>query len=692
MTLLEMNDPQAIQLLGAELADAEDTQTRRLIATALVLLPHPPPVELAPVLSDALLNSSPPDTQPLAGALGRYTDDSLTRNLASVAANPDQPSDRRHAAILALGHHRTTLAAGALIALIEPDAEALPDHLEQAVFTALESLSGRSSHVGNRHHWITWWQEHRHLSDREWFSAIAHNLTIDRTRIANEKDLVLARLVDTQRRLYRSLPQPDRPEALVRLLGDPLVAVRQLAIDLCVQRLIDTRPIGPEVLAALHPLLNDSSVDVRRRATQLAHDLADEPSAKIVARRVMEHADQDVSLLQTQLRLLARLPQPKAIPRALDLLEDSAVADDAAGFLAYAAEKDLLHDELAARAADLLRDRLMANPTSVRPQYVTLIAHIGTTDDWDLIEGWLDSDDESVKLSAARVWANSSQPLQPLLDRTADPIIQPIVVTAARQRGKTAQTLLALLDHTPNQPQAVEGWERALLAIAGRVSTSAVIEADGVMAQRGVPLELREKILTAAIDRRPAANPMPSDSPTDQGSIADNQNNQTDGFILSELLLTRAAIRQSAGKPARALEDYERVHQLDATLSSRLSDNYQFGRLDAYLATGRTNQALKVAEQIIRHTTGTEAAEQSVGRVVDLFIKDVQRNLNAQELDRSRLVLAELRKLLDKSMSDLLNQRLAELEDHPPVVLPPAPPVPGDNPTSPPNPASNKTS
>src|SRR5699024_1342539 len=115
----------------------------------------------------------------------------------------------------------------------------------------------------------------------------------------------------------------------------------------------------------------------------------------------------------------------------------------------------------------------------------SLLARVGDDQDWQRIADWLDSPDAALKRAAATAWAASGRSLQVLADRAVDPIIEPIVIAAALRTGDDPWTLRSLVQHRPEQPQAAEAWEEALVAMSERVAPSVVYEAALIVEPRG---------------------------------------------------------------------------------------------------------------------------------------------------------------------------------------------------------------
>lgn len=562
---------------------------------------------------------------------------------AAVAADPYALVELRVAAIGRLPDHRTQRIAAVLIRLTDEDQ---PATVRAAAFDALARLSGVLDLGDDVVKWRQWWARHRDLAEHEWQMRLIDHFARRALELREQQQWMQDKLVEVQRQLYRAMPPADRPEALVAMLGDRLEATRNLAMDLMGQRLVEPEQVGPELRQALMARLDDPSPPIRRRATLLLRDLSDEAAADAVARRLVIGAEQDRSVLRAYLLLLARIPRRPAVDEALRFLGDPELRDGAAAVLAAAADDHMLNDEQASVALKMVRQQLRGDRLP-RPQVVALLGRIGDDRDWRRIAGWLDSDNDAVRESAAQTWARSSRSLQPLAERAGDPVIQPIVIVAATQRGNRGDTLLALIEHKPAQQQAAESWQRAVVAMAARVPPTAAIVAQRKLAQRDEPLALRDQLLTATIDAIAPGG----------GAARVHAHSK----ILADLLLTRAAVRFDDGDPQAALDDYKRLATLP-TLEPDQQQRYHHDLLRARLEVGAIDEAFALAEQVLKADDRPPQSSDTARQIAALFLHAADRSLAAGQLKQTRQVLKGLDVLFNGALPNELADQVTDLQ------------------------------
>lgn len=628
----------------------------------LALHPVQPPDALRPALlaMDERVDGALRPT--LAAALGRLMDDQLAKTLAARAQDSARSSGARQTAILALGHHRTQSTAALLLALTEPKE---PAPVQEAAFTALQTLTGLVHPDGNREAWTAWWSEARRLSEQQWRDALLANLGRRTERQQRERTQLASRLQEVMRQQYRALEQEQRSSALAALLNDALGPVRELAISLAVQRLVDGGSFEEPLRVALRSRLDDPEASIRQRATLLLRDLADGPAADRVAQRLASDAEATVAVLRANLLMLTRLPRAAAIEPAVALLDHPALRGEAAGMLAAATEAGLVNEAQRERIAAGVRSGL--DRTVPLPDVVWLLGRVGSESDWQRIATWLDSADGAVKQAAARAWAQSDRPLTPLATRADDPQIGPVFVLAAARRGHTTETLKALVAHRPTSATATENWQRALVSVAERAPVEAVIAAADELETAGVAPAVREAMLTASVQRSeevltdvrleevgPLAPTAPSEetepavttenaapeaemeadaapalqtpaSPSATPDVPESDaNEQTKAMNLpllamqfkepallahqlkqhARLLVARGWARLEAERAAAAQQDFQAVVEAGEALPSDLHEEAQLGLIRAHLYADEADEAGRWASTLLTEHTG----------------------------------------------------------------------------------------
>ncbi|MFP4145174.1 MAG: HEAT repeat domain-containing protein [Phycisphaeraceae bacterium] len=574
--LLAMQTAEADQALVSCLSSQFGPPEWRPVLRALAEASLPPGEELVgPVLS-VLRLADPAVQEQVVSALGQFRDDELVARLVEIARDGDQSAAVREGAVLALGQHRGQEVAGVLVDLTGVEQ---PERVQEAAFAALTRMTGLS-HGADRAAWQDWWEHARTFSPDHWWDHLIENYARLEARRARQQQSIEKRLTELQRETYRNVPPEQRPALLLKMLEDSASPVRQLAMDLAVQRLVAGDRFDEPLRAAIRQLLTSPDADLRQRATLLLRDLADEPAADVVAHRLFRRAEPIVSVLRADLLMMARLPRAAAVEPALELLAHPSLLGEAAGALAAAAEADLLTDDQSLRAVRRTRRRLDETPPP--PQVVSLLAKLGDEEDWQRIAGWLDSEVVPVKEAAAQAWASSHQPLTVLAERVKDPVVRSVLLLAAAERGYSSATFRALARARPEESAAREAWRRALESMALRVHPEVVLEAMDALEAQDVPVALRGRLLTAALERGEAS-----------------QSRSLNPRLRADLLLSRAQLRRAMDEPERALADCEAL----AGLTGRLSP-WQRRRLDrthiwAQLALGQTDAAWTRAKALL---------------------------------------------------------------------------------------------
>ena len=528
--------------------------------------------------------------------------------------------------------------------LIQLTDQGQPIKVRYAAFEALAKLTGIVDLGHDRDKWQQWWSDHRDLPQAHWHQRLLENIASYAERLAQRQEWTQARLIEAQRKVYRSESAADRPNLLIQMLDDRLEGIRSLAIDIMSKELVDGEPPGEELRQTLIELLADPSPNLRRGAARLLHELNDQRAATVVAQKMAAGQETEPNVLRAYLLLLAKMPRPEAAEAALHLLDNPQFCGEAAGLLASTAEKKMLevpqvNDALKKVRALLTDDRLP------KPQFVTLLGAIGNDTDWKRIEVWLDSPDTRIREAAAEIWARSDRLLQPLVVRAGDSIIQPIVIEAAIRRGNQRQTLMVLIDHKPQQQQPAEAWQEALIQMVRRIaahSPHSAVDAQQKLVELNESLSTQDMLLTAAIDVIAPHNDLPG--------IAAHRS------ILVELLLRRATIRSGEANPQAAIEDYKHVAML-TPLDDEHQHRYIRGLMAARLDGNYIEGAIELAEQILKADQSLPASA-NIGRIGSMFLDAAEKALDAGQADQTDQILRGLSPLLgDKTPSDLIKRR-----------------------------------
>lgn len=673
LVLLSQDSRDAERALAAALAVPAGPAVWRAVAQAVALHPQDPPRSLAKALVARLGGPDPQAEADLAEALGRFGNGKLTKTLIKLATNPAVGIEMRRGAILALGHRRTQNVADVLLALINLDQ---PEAVQDTAFDGLESLTGLDEFGHDREAWMRWWSGARRWSADKWHDRLMQNLTrraaVHRARLRQTVD----RLVESQRAFYRTSTAEDQPAVMAYMLKDTEEPIRQLALDLARQRLEDDLPFDVPLRDAVRSRLVDRSAQLRREAALLLRDLPDEPAADLVALRLAGGHEPSVSVLRAYLLMMARLPRREAVEPALSFLAEDNLRGEAAAALAAAVDRGLLNLKQASRAARQVR-RDLDNQRSPPPQVVTLLGkpNVGDDEDWDRIARWVDSPDGIIKQAAAQAWAESDRSLKLLAERVTDPIIRPIVIAAARSRGDDPWTLRALAAHRPEQVQAVEAWQRALVAMAQRVPPHSVLDTALQLEHQGQPAALLDQLLSAAIDRNGEVQRRP--------------------LAWIPPLLKRGETRLALGNALGALADFQQIVDMGTPLTVVQRDRLNRGRIRAHLHVGQIDLAFAAARQLLGPADSGGLPPSTNDPIIDRFIELAQHYTTSQRTEEARQILISLRLVLGPAIKPQVAQRIALLEASiagavaPQATVEPTPDGPGDSPGPKPEPADN---
>jgi hypothetical protein len=634
----------ANQPLVDALTSGQDVALMRLIVQSLVARDGAPGDVFAMPLLDLLPRADEPMLVDLAVLLARYGPGTVGARLTMIARDEQSSVEARRAAVRALAGNRDQATAQLLMGLIGEDR---PPALRRAALDALVLLSGMDRLGADAQAWRDWWIEHRALPPRQWDAMIARNLgrRVDVLRADNQR--LRDRIVTMQRQVYRLTPEEEQPPLLVAMFDDENQAVRQLAIDLLTQRLIDLKPFGPELRRRLIVALDDARAPIRLGAAKLLRGLSDSAGADEMARRLVDGVESDAEVLRVYLLMMADQPRAIAISRAMELLDDPRLRDEAAGVLAGAAQKNLLSESHRAQ----LRARLQSQASDQRPpmpKVIELLGYVGDEQDWQRIRRWIDDESDEVKVAAATAWARSDRPLDVLARRSQDLTIQSIVIPAAAQRGRAPATMFALIERKPQSLQAVENWERALVAMASRLEPSDVLAADDMLERAEQPLALRNRVLSAAIG---VALPA-------EGPIA------VEPAMAVNLLLRRADVQLASGEPRAALADLGLITQQQWPMSQAQDSRHDALTMAAKLETGDLPGAFEVAAVVLEQAreSGAAAYNASARTIAELFIVAAQRDLDANQPGQARTILTQLRETVAPALSPRMRQRIDDIE------------------------------
>ncbi|MEM6551024.1 MAG: hypothetical protein AAF750_02620 [Planctomycetota bacterium] len=658
-TPTDPNNPADKALIAVLVADYP-AEARTAVIQSINTHTGPVPASLGDPLLAARDRLQPGDLDQWADAIGRLTNPELENQVIELASEPRRPVTDRRKLIRALGQTRTRTVAEALMELIQPGQ---PAAVQVAAFDALASLTAQNNLGRDTRAWDAWWDDARRLSDADWERTLRENFT--RQRAGNDTRLqhMEQRLLQSQRALYNTTAKADRPAVLAFMLGDPLEPIRLLALELSEQRLLDDQAFAEPLREALRNRLADDSPTVRGRAALLLRDLSDGPGADLIATRLAEAREGEPDVLRAYLLTMSRMPKAAAVDPAEQLLLLEPLRDEAAGALAAAADQELLSTKQRQRIAKRIKS-LLAEDDAPSPESVRLLGRVITDKDpyWERLARWTDSPNDQTRAAAAAAWAGSDRSLLLLAKRANDPVIQPIVINAATERGNDPDTLRTLAASRPAARALQQPWERALVAVAGRVTPpEGVLPTVLRFPNRSDLALLRDRLLTAAIDRGDTPRPDPL----------------TPGYL--ELLLERAETRIVLENPALAIVDYEVLADNAATLRARARERAYRGLIDAYLQVNQIDDAFAIAQRLLSDDGPRIRAGAAADPIVERMMAAARAYTRANRTDDSLKLLDGLRRMLGTNINPELASRLRDLENDTrtanPAVVQPNPPA-----------------
>lgn len=651
--IADHGSPSEVKGLVDELCTTGDAAVRRAIVQGLRQAKRAlPPAEAANILAaaEAMDNGLLEDVGEVISRAA--TNDAIKAMLKQVA----DPAARLNARIViahALAWQRSQGAAASLIDLL---ADQQPAPLRAAAMTALIQLSGIGEYGQRADLWKKWWAGAGQLSPAAWRDHLLENQARRADALWRDRQAMQDRLVQSMRQRYRAAAREERQGVLIGMLGDPLPALRELAIELT-RELLTTEVLSADLTAGLLARLNDPAPALRGGAALLLRDLKNPAAADIIARRLAEAEEADPAVLRPYLLMMARQPRLAAVAPAVALLNDPTVAAEAAGALiaAFDADPPIISAAQAARVGQTLRLSPGDNARPL-PAFVRLLGRVADADDWRRIEAWLDHGDPAVREAAAQAWAAApDRSLDALAKRAADPVVQTILIPAAAQKGADAATLLAMASNKPKAEQAALLWGRSLVAIAGRAPPAGALKADAILHAAGESVELRQQLLSAAILQLAPPAPAPQPPATDPPAKPRNPDE------LAMLLIARAHVRLLAADPKAAEADLARVAELDVNLPVEQRDLISLAGLHSRLLKGEFDAAFALTERAFRGDAD-EGALRLRERMVDLILLVAEQALTARQADRANQILFRLRGALPGPLTLNHYQRITGME------------------------------
>lgn len=655
--LLSEYGPSGVKAAAALLAPGAEPLPQQALVHALIVRPEPVPAELARPLVSLLGRVDPVLNADLAVAIGRVADKDVLKTLTETATDLEAAPARRRAAILALGYQRRKRAAEALIAVLGS-----PDGDDRAAATrSLACLTGIDDLGDNPQRWRRWWDRTRPMKEEAWNAMISDRLALRADELAAGNQVLEDRLVQLLANIYLEAAADERLAMLLKMLQDPVLAVRRQALELVARRLLDqgSDRVESELRAALVGRIDDSSAEIQRRAVLLLRDLAEPSAADAVANRLNDASDRPEEVTQAYLLMLARQPRPQAVERLIELLDDGRLYNDAAAALIRAADQRLLTPRQSRRAAELIHVYLSGRRQPAEPVMIELLGRVADDRDWQLIEQWLKHPVPQVAEAAARAWAESEQPLDGVLREAREPAVQTILFAAAGRRCEQIATFQTLLACRPADAEAAKAWSEALVKICQRIEPRAVLEATGRLTDPA-DRALRAQMLSAALEPL-LAGLKPANGAAGTPSVA------ADAALLAELLLARAELGLALQKEREALTDLQWLDRIVADLPQPTLRRRDDLMLCALLAINDLRGAGDVAAAALARAVPGPEREARLEQLAAYFVARTERQVSERQFAGARQTMARLRQVLPGPLPAPLARRISEMERSLPV-------------------------
>jgi hypothetical protein len=633
----------AIQAVVSLLEKERPLYVRRAMLIAISKEPQADEVSL---LGDALLtmrDALPADFEEIwVRTLGQIESDDIARELAETARNEQADLAQRRLAIRALGEHRRLFAAEDLIELTSVNR--LPQ-VQAWAYDALANLSHQDKLGQDRAAWAQWYNQASDLNATEWQRMLHENLLKQLRGRQQTENRVQDRLIQTQRALHTATPPDQRAALLVELMKEPLDATRRLAMDLTRQRAEDGGEFGALLREQLRKMLDDDLAKVREESATLLGQLLDATGADLIAQRLASGNEGDAGVERAYLTALTQMPRAVAMQPGYEMLENPLLQAQAAGMLAASHRAGQGDEDYWDKVRDRVRD-LLEGVASPRAQMVTLLGLVIEADDdesWQRIADWVGAKDDSVRAAAARVWAGSERPLTILASRSDDTVIRPIALRAIAERGKQVDTLQAIATRRPSEAEDIRQWEQAMIAMAGRVESDAVLEVVNALTQdNGQTRQVRQRMLTAAIDKSAEEDP-PS-------------------ATRLSMLLARARVRVLADAPALVVLDYEAALQHEDKLNDAQRYNARKGLALAYFADARVDDTVAMIDTLLK-PDGTLVNDANKSPLLEEVLDVSKLAIDQGRASDAGKLITGLRTIFGQGLTAANAERLSILEE-----------------------------
>lgn len=306
--LLLAKGDRATPILAAALDKSDSPDLQMAVLQAIAADAEPPAGLLAALQKlSASENLAAGMQEPLGSALSAYRSREALREMLDLLAHSESPRQKQ-ILIAVLGRIGEKEAVQPLIDLLRSDEPAIRSSAAAALSSITQAYLGESHET-----WTQWWQEHKDEPRGKWLFERLRAQEAQLAKQTAELDEVTRRLVEVHQANLRKTEPAKRLAEVVKLLDDPLPALRQLAAA-------EARTLLREAKEPLAPLVDK----LLARATDDAAAVREEVAATLAATKDKRAAELLVARLGTE-------PEPSvrgAIVKALgELREGQAVGE-----------------------------------------------------------------------------------------------------------------------------------------------------------------------------------------------------------------------------------------------------------------------------------------------------------------------------------------------------------------------------
>jgi len=309
------------------------------VAGALVDLPQFLDAAYVEPLMGMLVGDDAAVRQAAAGALAAYHNSGVAPRLRQLALDSSQATQKRAAAVAALGLMTSRASVDALVeVLADPD-----PGLVQAALAAVEQATAMDFH-GEKAAALQWWEANRGLSLEAWQQRQIQRLVHKYREARTQAEAVEARLAQVFEGNYRRASEAERVSIVGACLSDNSRAIRMLGLKLSQMHLADGKSLPAEQGDRVRELLSSPDPREQAAAVRTVASFRDPADGARFLEMLSTASNLDVRL--SLLNGLGYVGDAKAIEALLKVVDvtDEASATEAVTALGRLAERGVLGD------------------------------------------------------------------------------------------------------------------------------------------------------------------------------------------------------------------------------------------------------------------------------------------------------------------------------------------------------------